>query len=47
MEVSTENSKIMVNSNDVTQNNIRIDGVLLEEVKEFKYLGAVLTQGRQ
>ena len=44
MEVSTEKSKIMVNSDDNMQSNITMNGVPLEEVKDFKYLGAMISQ---
>ena len=43
MEISHENSKKMVNSKNNDQNaNIYLDGMLLENVKIFKYLGATL-----
>ena len=44
MEVSTEKSKVMVNTTiDITA-NINMNGERLEEVNSFKYLGATLTK---
>ena len=43
MEISSEKSKILVNSNSETKTtNIVMNGETLEEVKEFKYLGALI-----
>ena len=43
MEISSEKSKILVNSNTETKTtNIIMNGEILEEVKEFKYLGALI-----
>ena len=43
MEISQEKSKTMVNSQNYDKNaNIYMDGMLLEDVKTFKYLGATL-----
>ena len=42
MEVSTEKSKIMVNSPTEEIGNIRMNDCQLEEVETFKYLGATL-----
>ncbi|CAH1266622.1 Hypp3443 [Branchiostoma lanceolatum] len=39
MEVSTEKSKVMVNSKDETQAVIYMNGQQLEEVGSFTYLG--------
>ena len=41
MEVSTEKSKIMTNSKNISA-DININGQKLEEVTSFKYLGANL-----
>ena len=43
MEVSTEKSKIMINSTTNTTANITMNGETLEEVTNFKYLGATLS----
>ena len=45
MEVSTEKSKIMVNTNNRTQDEYKItmNGHPLEEVTKFKYLGPTIT----
>ena len=42
MEVSTEKSKVMVNSTNTISANITMNGETLEEVSSFKYLGATL-----
>ena len=43
MEISSEKSKILVNSDSQsTATNIVMNGEKLEEVKEFRYLGAVI-----
>ena len=44
MEVSTSKSKIMKNSLDNSPANITMTGEPLEEVSNFKYLGAVLSK---
>lgn len=44
MEVSTEKSKILVNSAKNTTTQIYMNGEQLEEVQAFKYLGATLTK---
>ena len=44
MEVSTEKSKVMVNTLDDTTAQIYMNGEKLEEVSSFKYLGATLTK---
>ena len=44
MEISTEKSKVMVNSRQKLKANITMNGQRLEEVTSFKYLGATLTQ---
>jgi len=44
MEVSTEKSKIMRHSVNAQQIPISMNGEILEEVDEFKYLGAILTK---
>ena len=45
MEISTEKSKILVNSTTpTTPTNIKMSGETLEEVETFKYLGAVITK---
>ena len=43
MEISTEKSKVMVNSVNNTPANITMNGETLEVVTSFKYLGAILT----
>ena len=42
MEISSEKSKVMVNSGDNTTIQISMNGQQLEEVMAFKYLGATL-----
>jgi hypothetical protein len=44
MEVSTEKSKVMVNSTRDISANITMSGQQLEEVANFKYLGATLSK---
>ena len=44
MEVSTEKSKILVNSTNSVKAEIFMNGQKLEEVDAFKYLGATLTK---
>ncbi|CAH1266623.1 Hypp3444 [Branchiostoma lanceolatum] len=44
MEVSTEKSKVMVNSKDETQAVIYMNGQQLEEVGSFTYLGGSITK---
>lgn len=44
MEVSSEKSKVMVNSANNTNAQISMNGQQLEEVAAFKYLGATLTK---
>ena len=44
MEISIENSKVMINSNENQHADIYIYGCKLEEVEKFKYLGATLTK---
>ena len=45
MEISSEQSKTMVNSRDESvHENIRINGEILEEVDKFKYLGETITK---
>lgn len=44
MEVSTEKSKVLVNSTTNTHAEIYMNGQQLEEVDAFKYLGATLTK---
>ena len=44
MEVSTEKSKVMVNSTTNISANITMNGDPLEEVTSFKYLGATLSK---
>ena len=43
MEVSSEKSKVLVNNNE-KKANIRMNGEHLEEVDNFKYLGATITK---
>jgi len=43
MEVSTEKSKILINSNNTDTATITLNGEELEQVKQFKYLGSTLT----
>ena len=46
MEISQEKYKKMVNSKNYDKNaNIYMDGMLQEDVKNFKYLGATLKSG--
>ena len=42
MEVSTEKSKIMMNSTNNTSADISMDGRKVEGMTSFKYLGATL-----
>ena len=42
MEVSTEKSKVMINSTNNSSADISVNGQKLEEVTSFKYLGATL-----
>jgi len=44
MEVSTEKSKVMVNSTHDISASIFMNGEPFEEVNSFKYLGATLTK---
>ena len=44
MEISTEKSKIMVNSINCDSADIHMNGEMLEEVNQFKYLGSILTK---
>ena len=44
MEVSSEKSKVMVNSINSSTANITMNGQQLEEVDSFKYLGSTLTK---
>lgn len=44
MEISSEKSKVMVNSANNTPAEISMNGQQLEEVDAFKYLGATLTK---
>ena len=44
MEVSSEKSKVMVNSNEDKKANIVMNGERLEEVEKFKYLGAYIAK---
>ena len=44
MEVSTEKSKVLVNSTTGSTAHISMNGEQLEEVGSFKYLGATLTK---
>ena len=44
MEVSTEKSKVMVNSTNNDSTEINMNGEVLEEVNQFKYLGSILTK---
>ena len=44
MEISTEKSKVMINSVNDIHANIIMNGEKLEEVSQFKYLGATLTK---
>ena len=43
MEISTEKSKVMVNTTDARTGNIMLNQQQLEEVNSFKYLGAILS----
>ena len=45
MQISAEKSKIMINSNNRNiHTNIQLYGEKLEEVNQFKYLGATITK---
>ena len=44
MEISTEKSKVMINSVNDIHANIIMNGENLEEVSQFKYLVATLTK---
>ena len=45
MQISAEKSKIMINSNKINlHSNIKSYGEKLEEVEQFKYLGATITK---
>ena len=44
MEVRSEKSKTMVNSENTEHANISMNGSSLEDVENFKYLGAILTK---
>jgi len=44
MEVSSEKSKVMVNSTNAATCNITMNNQLLEEVDKFKYLGATISK---
>ena len=42
MEISTDKNKVMINSNKIIQTDIYLYDWKLEEVDQFKYLGATL-----
>ena len=45
MQISAEKSKIIINSNKRNlHSNIKLYGEKLEEVEQFKYLGATITK---
>ena len=45
MQISAEKSTIMINSNNINlHTNIQLYGEKLEEVDQFKYLGATITK---
>ena len=44
MEISTDKNKVMINSNKIIQTDIYLYDWKLEEVDQFKYLGATLTK---
>ena len=45
MQISTEKSKIMINSNNRNlHSNIQLYGEKLEEVDKFKYISAIITK---
>ena len=44
MEVSAEESKVMVNSSTNASADITMNGQKIEKVEAFKYLGATLTK---
>lgn len=44
MEISTDKSKIMINTTGDSSSNIYMNGQKLEEVDSFKYLGATLSK---
>jgi hypothetical protein len=43
MEISSDKSKVMINTTDARSGNIRMNKQQLKEVKNFKYLGAILS----
>ena len=43
MEISTEKSKVRINTTDARSGNIMLNQQQLEEVNSFKYLGAILS----
>jgi exonuclease III len=43
MEISTEKSKVMINTTDARSGKITLNQKQLEEVNNFKYLGAILS----
>ena len=43
MEISAENSKLMISSNNDIQREIKVNGQQLGTVKSFKYLEAVVS----
>ena len=44
MEISTDKSKVMINSTSDSSSNIHMNGQKLEEVDSFKYLGVTLSK---
>ena len=42
-EISTEKTKIMTNISNISRSRITADGLELETVKQFKYLGAIIS----
>ena len=45
MQISVEKSKIKINSTNINiHTNIKLYGEKLEEVDQFKYLGAIITK---
>ena len=46
MEISPDKTKVMTNNPDGFQREIKIKGQMLEEVENFKYLGAIISNER-
>ena len=44
MEIRGENTKLMTNNNNSMTTDIKIAGHTLDEVNNFKYLGAIISE---